>query len=78
VESARNGEEHSVGGLDPSGSHRGAGYDDDDDWVGEPPEGRHTRDQANPGFWATQKPLVVGLFWLGLLVLLVVVIVLAA
>ena len=31
---------------------------DDDDWVGEPPEGRHTRDQSNPGFWATQKPLV--------------------
>ncbi len=28
--------------------------DDDDDWVGEPPEGRHTRDRAKPGFWATQ------------------------
>jgi hypothetical protein len=27
---------------------------DDDDWVGEPPEGRHSRDRANPGFWATQ------------------------
>ena len=25
---------------------------DDDDWVGEPPEGRHTRDQADPGYWA--------------------------
>ena len=25
---------------------------DDDDWVGEPPEGRHSRDRANPGFWA--------------------------
>ncbi len=24
---------------------------DDDDWVGEPPEGRHTRDQARPDFW---------------------------
>jgi len=24
---------------------------DDEDWVGEPPEGRHTRDQANPSFW---------------------------
>jgi hypothetical protein len=31
-----------------------APYDDDDDWVGEPPEGRHTREQSNPGFWATQ------------------------
>ena len=24
---------------------------DDDDWVGEPPEGRHTRAQADPGHW---------------------------
>ncbi len=55
----------------------GSGYRDDDDWVGEPPEGRHTRDRANPGFWATQKPLVVGLFWLGLLILAVVVVILA-
>ena len=30
--------------------------DDDDDWVGEPPEGRHTRDQANPEFWRRQRP----------------------
>jgi hypothetical protein len=50
---------------------------DDDDWVGEPPEGRHTRDRAKPDFWTAQKPLVVGLFWLGLLVLAVVVVVLA-
>jgi hypothetical protein len=28
---------------------------DDDDWVGEPPEGRYTRDRAKPGFWATQR-----------------------
>jgi hypothetical protein len=28
--------------------------DDDDDWVGEPPEGRHTRDQADPGHWNRQ------------------------
>ncbi len=24
---------------------------DEDDWVGEPPEGRHSRDRAQPGFW---------------------------
>jgi len=24
---------------------------DDDDWVGEPPEGRHSRDRARPEFW---------------------------
>jgi hypothetical protein len=27
---------------------------DDDDWVGEPPEGRYTRDRAKPAFWANQ------------------------
>jgi hypothetical protein len=30
---------------------------DDDDWVGEPPEGRHTRDRAKPEFWRDQRPL---------------------
>ena len=35
----------------------GHAWEDDEDWVGEPPEGRHTRDRANPGFWATQRPL---------------------
>jgi hypothetical protein len=28
---------------------------DDDDWTGEPPEGRHSRSQANPGFWAQNR-----------------------
>ena len=28
---------------------------DDDDWTGEPPEGRHSRSQANPGFWAQSR-----------------------
>jgi hypothetical protein len=32
-------------------------YDDEDDWVGEPPEGHYTRDRADPGFWLTQKPV---------------------
>ena len=50
---------------------------DDDDWVGEPPEGRHTRDQANPGFWAANKPLVVSLVFAGIFVLAIVVLVLA-
>ena len=51
--------------------------DDDDDWVGTPPEGRYTSDRANPGFWAGQKPLVVGMFFAGLAVLAVVVLILA-
>ena len=29
---------------------------DDDDWVGEPPEGRYTRDRAKPEFWRSQRP----------------------
>ena len=52
-------------------------YDDDDDWVGEPPAGRHTRDQAKPEAWRRQ-PLVVGIFFAGLFVLAIVVVILAA
>jgi len=28
-----------------------ARYEDDDDWVGTPPEGRISRDRAKPGAW---------------------------
>lgn len=28
-----------------------ARYDDEDDWVGTPPEGRYGRDRAKPEFW---------------------------
>jgi hypothetical protein len=31
-------------------------WDDEDDWVGEPPEGRYTADRANPGFWREHGP----------------------
>ncbi|MDQ3849677.1 MAG: hypothetical protein M3296_03565 [Actinomycetota bacterium] len=31
-------------------------WDDDDDWVGEPPEGRHSADRARPDFWRLQRP----------------------
>jgi hypothetical protein len=33
-------------------------WDDEDDWVGEPPEGRHTRDRADPDFWRRTRPPV--------------------
>jgi hypothetical protein len=49
--------------------------DDDDDWTGTPPEGRHTRDRAKPEFWASQRPLVpagVGVVLVLLVVLLIV------
>ncbi len=48
--------------------------DEDDDWVGEPPEGRHSRDRAKPEFWATQRPsgLVAGAIGIVVIVLVVV------
>jgi hypothetical protein len=49
--------------------------DDEDDWVGTPPEGRYTRDRADPGFWARQKPIVpafVGIFVVVVVILIVV------
>jgi hypothetical protein len=47
---------------------------DDDDWVGEPPEGRHTRDRAKPEFWAGKRPpsIVAAGIGIVLLVLLLV------
>jgi hypothetical protein len=47
---------------------------DDDDWVGEPPEGHHTRDQSKPGFWANQwQPVAIaGTVVIVLIVILIV------
>jgi hypothetical protein len=52
-----------------------AGYDDDEDWVGEPPEGRYSRDRARPEFWRQPWPLAGAGF---ALLLLIVVILLVA
>lgn len=49
--------------------------DDDDDWVGTPPEGRYTRDRANPEFWSRQRP--VSLAAAGLVVVVIVVVLIA-
>ena len=46
--------------------------DDDDDWVGTPPEGRYTRDRAKPEFWNRNWPVAtVASAILGLLVIVV-------
>jgi hypothetical protein len=45
---------------------------DEDDWVGEPPEGRHSRDRANPAFWRNQWQASVAGAVLLVLVLIVV------
>jgi hypothetical protein len=47
-------------------------YDDEDDWVGEPPEGRYTRDRAKPEYWARPWPLAGA----GMALLLVIVVIL--
>jgi hypothetical protein len=52
-----------------------APYDDEDDWVGTPPEGRYTRDRADPEFWRRQRPVSIAAA--GLVVVVVIVIVIA-
>ncbi len=49
--------------------------DDDDDWVGTPPEGRYTRDRAKPEFWwrQWQASLATGVLVVVVLAVLVVV-----
>ena len=48
----------------------------DDDWVGEPPEGRHSRDRADPGYWQRSWP-VAAAAGAALFVLVVIVLILA-
>jgi hypothetical protein len=50
---------------------------DDDDWVGEPPEGRHSRERSNPGFWDSQwqGPAIGGAAILLLIVIVVILVV---
>ena len=47
--------------------------DDDDDWVGTPPEGHYTRDRAKPEFWWRQKPIVPA--FVGIVVVVVVILI---
>ncbi len=51
-----------------------APWDDEDDWVGTPPEGRYTRDRAKPEHWRQVWPLA-GLGMIVALLILVVVII---
>jgi hypothetical protein len=52
------------------------GFDDDDDWVGEPPEGRYTRDRADPAFW--QRPWPLAGIGAALIIVIAVVVVIVA
>ena len=49
---------------------------DDEDWVGVPPEGRHSRDRARPGFWRTQHPPALPAAAIGLVLLVLVLVLL--
>jgi len=47
---------------------------DDDDWVGTPPEGRHSRDRADPDYWRRSWPLATvfgAILFLGFAVVLI-------
>ena len=48
----------------------------DDDWVGEPPEGRHSRDRARPGYWQDQWQAIIARAILPILVILAIVLIL--
>ena len=50
---------------------------DDDDWVGEPPEGRHSRDRAKPEFWRGQWQGSVALAAVGIVAIVALIIILA-
>jgi hypothetical protein len=52
-----------------------ARFDDDEDWVGTPPEGRYTRDRANPEFWSRQRPVSIAA---AAIVVVVIVVILVA
>ena len=52
-----------------------ARFDDDEDWVGTPPEGRYTRDRAKPEFWLRQRPVSIAA---AVVVVLVIVVILIA
>ena len=49
---------------------------DDDDWVGTPPEGRHSSDRADPGYWNRSWPMAAAA-GAALFVLVVIMVVLA-
>ncbi len=48
---------------------------DDDDWTGEPPEGRHTRDRARPGYAESQWQATAAKSVLGVLILVAILLV---
>jgi hypothetical protein len=48
---------------------------DDDDWVGEPPEGRYPRSRSRPGFWENQWQAAAAYAVLGVFIIVAVLLV---
>lgn len=49
-------------------------WEDDDDWVGTPPEGRYSRDRAKPEFWWRQRPVSIAAAALAIVIIALIVI----
>jgi hypothetical protein len=47
---------------------------DDDDWVGTPPEGRHSRDRADTEFWRRQHPISILAVGVGIVILVLLIV----
>lgn len=45
---------------------------DDDDWTGTPPEGRHAPERARPDYWRTQRPPLIAAVGITVVVVLLV------
>jgi len=50
--------------------------DEEDDWVGAPPEGRHPRSASNASFWRNQRQALYATSLLGVFVIFAVVLIL--
>jgi hypothetical protein len=50
--------------------------DDNDDWVGTPPEGHYMRDRAKPEFWRGQRPPALAAAAIGIVVLILLIVIL--
>jgi hypothetical protein len=58
-----------------SGTGVAMGTWDDDDWTGEPPEGRHAAGRADPGFWRQNRaPLSITATGVGIALIILIVV----
>jgi hypothetical protein len=58
------------------GTFKVVGAWDDDDWTGEPPEGRYDRSRAKPDFWRTRAPASFVAAGIGIALIILIIVVL--